>query len=322
MAGSAQPAMSCHPLPPLVMPAPDSAAPAALVAPAVPAAWLDALCHARQEYSLPARANERAGSYADGVLAFLFPHFAPRLDGARAALDRELTHIAEESLALFADFLTHQAGPDLTHTVEAAIDADGAASSAAFVASLPELRQALVDDAEFLVASDPAATSVHEVILAYPGFFAIACYRMANRIRALGIPLLPRLITEHAHMRTGIDIHPGATIGVPFAIDHGTAIVIGETAHVGRRVRMYQGVTLGALSVEKGLASAKRHPTIDDDVVLYAGATVLGGRTVVGAGSVVGGNVWLTRSVPPRSVVVHRAMDTHTSDTPELEFHI
>lgn len=119
-------------------------------------------------------------------------------------------------------------------------------------------------------------------------------------------------------MRTGIDIHPGAAIGVPFAIDHGTGIVIGETATVGERVRVYQGVTLGALSVEKGLASAKRHPTIEDDVILYANATVLGGRTVIGAGSVVGGNVWLTRSVPPNSVVVHRAMDTHG---PEADAH-
>ena len=148
-----------------------------------------------------------------------------------------------------------------------------------------------------------------EVILAYPGFYAIACCRLAHRIRTMGIPLLPRLITEHAHTRTGIDIHPGATIGVPFAIDHGTGIVIGETASVGVRVRMYQGVTLGALSVEKGLASAKRHQTIGDDVVLYANATVLGGRTVVGNGSVVGGNVWLTRSVGPGAMVLSAPPD-------------
>jgi len=179
--------------------------------------------------------------------------------------------------------------------------------------SLPALREALLADAHFLVASDPAATSVEEVILAYPGFHAVACYRLANRIRSLGIPLLPRLITEHAHMRTGIDIHPGATIGVPFAIDHGTGIVIGETATVGVRVRIYQGVTLGALSVEKGLASAKRHPTIGDDVILYANATVLGGRTVIGAGSVIGGNVWLTRSVAAGSVVVHQPMNTQSN---------
>ncbi len=283
-----------------------------------PVSWLDDLCQERTAYNLPPRANARAGSFADGILAFLFPHFAPRLDGKREALDRELALIVEECPALFADFLTHQAGPGITHTVEASIDADGATAGRRFVAALPALREALLADAHFLVASDPAATSVDEVILAYPGFYAIACYRLAHRIRLLGIPLLPRRVTEHAHMRTGIDIHPGAAIGVPFAIDHGTGIVIGETATVGERVRVYQGVTLGALSVEKGLASAKRHPTIEDDVILYANATVLGGRTVIGAGSVVGGNVWLTRSVPPHSVVVHRAMDTHG---PEADAH-
>lgn len=277
------------------------------------ASWLDELCRERASYQLPPRANARAGSFADGILAFLFPHFAPRLQGAREALDRELALIVEETPALFADFLTHQAGSAITHTVEASIDADGAMAGQAFVRSLPALREALLTDAHFLVASDPAATSVEEVILAYPGFYAVACYRLANRIRALGIPLLPRLITEHAHMRSGIDIHPGASIGVPFAIDHGTGIVIGETATVGVRVRMYQGVTLGALSVEKGLASAKRHPTIGNDVILYASATVLGGRTVIGDGSVIGGNVWLTRSVAAGSVVVHRAKDVETS---------
>ena len=297
-------------------------APASVVPAAPTPEWLDTLCRERMHYNLPARASERAGSFADGILAFLFPHFAPRLDGARAALDRELAHIADESQTLFADFLAHQAGPELTHTTELSIDATGVKASAAFVAALPSMRADLLADAEFLVASDPAATSVDEVILAYPGFYAIACCRLAHRIRTMGIPLLPRLITEHAHTRTGIDIHPGATIGVPFAIDHGTGIVIGETATIGVRVRIYQGVTLGALSVEKGLASAKRHPTIEDDVVLYAGATVLGGRTVVGAGSVIGGNVWLTRSVPPRSVVVHQAMDTHSAESHALEFHI
>ncbi len=187
------------------------------------------------------------------------------------------------------------------------------------MAALPTLRRDLIADANFIVDSDPAATSVDEVILAYPGFLATASYRLAHLVRTLGVPLLPRLITEHAHLRTGIDIHPGAEIGVPFAIDHGTGIVIGETAKVGVRVRVYQGVTLGALSVEKGLASAKRHPTIGDDVVLYANATVLGGRTVVGTGSVVGGNVWLTRSVPDRAVVVHQPMQERVSDAPELE---
>jgi serine O-acetyltransferase len=138
----------------------------------------------------------------------------------------------------------------------------------------------------------------------------------------LGVALVPRLIAEHAHRETGIDIHPGARIGERFAIDHGTGIVIGETADIGARVKMYQGVTLGALSVQKSLADVKRHPTIEDDVVVYANATILGGRTVVGAGSIVGGNVWLTRSVPGRSVVTHESQIARRPDDDLIEYHI
>jgi serine O-acetyltransferase len=268
--------------------------------------WLDALWQARSAHALPARAVERSARFADAALALLFPHFAGDLDGGPGRVRREHAEFAAATATLFGSF----GAPD------------GERAAAHFLDRLPALRADLLADADFLVASDPAATSVDEVILAYPGFLATACYRLAHAVRAAGVPLLPRLVTEYAHQRTGIDIHPGAEIGVPFAIDHGTGIVIGETAHVGVRVRMYQGVTLGALSVEKGLASAKRHPSIGDDVVLYANATVLGGRTVVGAGSVIGGNVWLTRSVPDRTVVAHQPMHTHTSDAPALEFHI
>ena len=141
------------------------------------------------------------------------------------------------------------------------------------------------------------------MILAYPGFFALACYRFAHELHGLGVPLLPRLVTEFAHGVTGIDIHPGARIGHAISIDHGTGIVIGETAIVGDRVRFYQGVTLGALSVNKSQSNERRHPVIEDDVILYANATILGGATVVGARSVIGGNAWLTRSVPPDSIV-------------------
>ena len=158
-------------------------------------------------------------------------------------------------------------------------------------------------DAAATCDADPAATSVDEVILAYPGFYALACHRFAHQLRMQGVPLLPRLISESAHRVTGIDIHPGATIGRAIAIDHGTGIVIGETSVIGDRVRLYQGVTLGALSVRKSLASTRRHPTIEDDVVIYANATVLGGDTVVGHDSVVGGNVFLTTSLPPDSIV-------------------
>ena len=275
-------------------------------------AWLDELCRARSGFALPSQAHRRSGEFVEQVLAFLFPHFAPAVHCEREVLGAEyaeLERVASELVAAFAG--------------EAVVgDAVARDPVRTLLETLPATRAALMEDAHFILASDPAARSIDEVILAYPGFFATACYRVAHCLRVLDIPLLPRLITEHAHQRTGIDIHPGARIGVPFAIDHGTGIVIGESADVGARVRMYQGVTLGALSVDKGAASAKRHPTIGDDVVLYANATVLGGRTVVGAGSVIGGNVWLTRSVPERTVVSHRAMETHSSDDVGVGFQI
>ena len=174
---------------------------------------------------------------------------------------------------------------------------------AAFDAVLPELHDRLEQDARAITEGDPAAESHDEVISAYPGFLAIAIHRIAHELCGLGVPILPRLLAEVAHTRTGIDIHPGATIGGSFCIDHGTGIVIGETAVIGNDVKLYQGVTLGALSVAKRAAGMKRHPTIEDRVVIYANATVLGGDTVVGHDSVVGGNVFLTASLPPDSVV-------------------
>jgi serine O-acetyltransferase len=145
------------------------------------------------------------------------------------------------------------------------------------------------------------------VIAIYPGFFAVFCYRIANFLAKLSVPLFPRMITEYSHRVTGIDIHPLATIGSPFSIDHGTGIVIGETTFIGNYVKLYQGVTLGALSVDKKKASRKRHPTIEDNVILYAGCTILGGETVVGRNSIIGGNVWLTESIAPFSVVYHKS---------------
>ena len=176
-----------------------------------------------------------------------------------------------------------------------------------FFNNLENIKTGLMEDANFILESDPAATLQIEVIAIYPGFFAIFCYRIANFLAQLDVPLFPRMITEYAHRVTGIDIHPHATIGKPFAIDHGTGIVIGETAHIGNNVKIYQGVTLGALSVDKSKASKKRHPTIEDNVVLYAGCTILGGNTVVGRNSVIGGNVWLTESIAPFSVVYHKS---------------
>jgi serine O-acetyltransferase len=173
--------------------------------------------------------------------------------------------------------------------------------------NLEIIKNGLLKDAIFILESDPAATQLIEVIAIYPGFFAIFCFRLAHFLDQLQVPLFPRMITEYAHRVTGIDIHPSAKIGSPFSIDHGTGIVIGETAIIGNNVKLYQGVTLGALSVDKSKASKKRHPTIEDNVILYAGCTILGGETIVGRNSIIGGNVWLTESIAPFSVVYHKS---------------
>ena len=181
--------------------------------------------------------------------------------------------------------------------------------TARFLAALPDIRAQLGKDVLAAYDSDPAATGIDEIVACYPGLYAIAVYRAAHHLLGLGVQVLPRMLTEHAHSRTGIDIHPGATIGESFFIDHGTGIVLGETSNIGDRVRIYQGVTLGALSIrDRGLADKpdaqkKRHPTIEDDVIIYANATILGGKTVIGQGAVVGGNAWITYSVPPRTRV-------------------
>jgi serine O-acetyltransferase len=177
-----------------------------------------------------------------------------------------------------------------------------------FLESLPGVMDLIADDVEAAYAGDPAATCLEEVILAYPGVKAVFTYRIANLLQRLGVPLIPRIMTEFAHNETGVDLHPGARIGRSFFIDHGTGVVVGETTVIGDRVKLYQGVTLGALSFPRGVGGdlvrgARRHPTLEDDVVVYAGATILGGETVVGRGSVIGGNVWLTTSVPPWSKV-------------------
>ncbi|MDQ3276696.1 MAG: serine O-acetyltransferase [Bacteroidota bacterium] len=176
-----------------------------------------------------------------------------------------------------------------------------------FFAKLPALYEALLSDAQAILDFDPAAQSIAEVIVAYPGFYATVVYRLSHQLRKQGVKLLPRLFSEYAHSKTGIDIHPGAQIGEAFAIDHGTGIVIGETTIIGNHVKIYQCVTLGALAVAKTFASTKRHPTIEDNVIIYSGATILGGNTVIGEGSVIGGNVWLTQSVPSRSLVYHKS---------------
>lgn len=183
-----------------------------------------------------------------------------------------------------------------------------------FFDKLPEVYEKLLKDIEATYDGDPAARNHDEVVRAYPGFYATAAYRIAHLIHQLGVQSVPRMITEHAHSRTGIDIHPLARIGEYFCIDHGTGVVVGETTEIGNHVKLYQGVTLGALSIKKSDANMKRHPTIEDHVVMYAGATVLGGKTVIGHHSVVGGNVWLTKSIPPNSKVYYQAQMHNTKD--------
>lgn len=175
-----------------------------------------------------------------------------------------------------------------------------------FRQALPEMYKTLTSDAEAINEGDPAAASVEEVIISYPGFYAIMIYRIAHELDRLKIPYIPRMLTEFAHSKTGIDINPKAKIGKSFCIDHGTGIVIGETAEIGQSVKIYQGVTLGALSVSKDCAGNKRHPTIENNVTMYAGSTILGGDTIIGHDSVIGGNVWLTHSVEPHSLVINQ----------------
>ncbi len=187
-----------------------------------------------------------------------------------------------------------------------------------FMTALPGVRKMAAGDVRAAFRGDPAAKSYEEIIFCYPGLFAISVYRLAHELYKLGVPVLPRIMTEHAHAVTGIDIHPGASIGEEFFIDHGTGVVIGETCVIGAHVTIYQGVTLGALSFQRDSNGAlvrgtKRHPTIEDNVVIYSGATILGGETIIGDGSVVGGNVWLTQSLPPGSKV--------TIASPKLVFH-
>ncbi len=233
------------------------------------------------------------------------------------ATETELREFVRERVDDLGNRLRRQIYRGLHHKVQSTqgtrdLDCPHCAARAAdiaqnFLASLVDIRSRLALDVEASLASDPAATGTDEIIFCYPGLFAITVYRVANQLLRLGAKLIPRMMTELAHEKVGIDIHPGASIGGSFFIDHGTGIVIGETTVIGNHVRMYQGVTLGALSVkerrEPATGSLKRHPTIEDDVVIYSGATILGGETVVGRGAVVGGNCWVTQSVPAGAVV-------------------
>ena len=252
--------------------------------------------------ALPGPAPHAVREWVEELLGLLFPQLARRRAPSYEAF-RERWDTCRDVLL------------ELLEALGGALPGDPAALTDGFVARLPVLREALLEDADAICAGDPAATDRAEVIRTYPGFLAIAIYRLAHHFQERGVPVLPRVLTEHAHSRTGIDIHPGATIGSRFCIDHGTGIVVGETTEIGRNVKLYQGVTLGALSVKKDLARTKRHPTVEDDVVIYAGSTILGGETVVGRGSIIGGNVWLLHSVPPHSRV-HYAPGSVVEDHP------
>jgi len=275
--------------------------------------FLELLARERRDYALPSALAELTERLLRSILALLFPHFAPEV----RRLDADLTveRIAVRALLLEALDIP---GPHRARR-DAVVDR--------CLAELPAIRAALELDARALYDGDPAAESVDEVVLAYPGFFATAVYRLAHELYGSRVPVVPRLLGEIAHRATGIDIHPGARIGASFAIDHGTGIVIGETAVLGARVKLFQGVTLGAMSVSKRMAQTKRHPTIGDDVVIYANATILGGDTVIGRGSRIGGNVWLTRSVPAHSIVtptarVDRRDAPGAGEDDLLDFHI
>ena len=235
----------------------------------------------------------RVVDFMTGLLGMLFPELSEQRYGSLREFENRYD-------ALFLDL------NDLLQTLQPELHQPPHELEAAFRQRLPDVHRLLLQDAAAIDRGDPAARSRTEVIRTYPGFFALAVHRLAHEFYHLRVPLVPRLLSEYAHSLTGIDIHPGATIGENCCIDHGTGIVIGETALLGNNVKLYQNVTLGALSVRKDLAQTKRHPTLEDGVVIYAGATILGGDTIVGAHSIIGGNVWLTKSVPPGARVYYQ----------------
>jgi serine O-acetyltransferase len=230
--------------------------------------------------------RDKMEQFVDQVIKILFPALCNQIVEDTDKLRINLEHLGTE-LQYILSCLEHE-----LHTscrIQSIVDS--------FYQELPKLEHAMNEDAQFILNGDPAAKSLNEVVLCYPGFYAIGVYRIAHFFQMMNIPLFPRILTEYAHNETGIDIHPGAKIDYPFFIDHGTGVVIGETCEIGKRVKIYQGVTLGAKSVDKSMSDIKRHPTIEDDCVLYANATILGGDTIIKRGTVIGGNEWITKSL-------------------------
>lgn len=237
--------------------------------------------------------NKRIADWAKNILYLLFPE--------RNTTGIKNVEQLEESFQVSEAELF-----ELLLKTKACSECNNAQISDTFYKKIPELYRIMLTDAQAIMDGDPAAKSIREIIRTYPGFTAICIYRLAHELYLLGVPLLPRILTEYAHSKTGIDIHPGAQIDEYLYIDHGTGLVIGETCIIGKHVKLYQGVTLGALSVDKILAGVQRHPIIEDHVIIYAGATILGGNTTVGHHSIIGGNVWLTSSVEAYTTVYHQ----------------
>ena len=252
------------------------------------------LYHSMKAYSEGLPSPDQTKEFTEGMIRFLFPLHSDR-DTSIAYLQDEW----ERLRLLFVELLS-----SLHHLPDDELPED---LSQRFFAAVPSIHEQLLEEAVHFLQCDPAAESAEEVMLCYPGYYAIVIYRLANELYRMKIPVLPRAMSEYVHSKTGIDIHPGATIGRNFYIDHGTGVVIGETTEIGNNVKIYQGVTLGAMYVGKNLQNTKRHPTIEDNVIIYAGSAILGGNTVVGRNTVVGGNVWLTESVAPNSVVYDKA---------------
>jgi serine O-acetyltransferase len=270
--------------------------------------------HQRRIRELPSR--EALTTIVNGLFAVLFPtHY-----GRPNLTDESIDYFVGDTLNTTLNRLTEQVrrglqfadGVDATAAEEDALTRQAHEITRQFAASLPDIRALLVSDVQAAYAGDPAATSIAEIMLCYPGTIAILHYRLAHRLHQLGSPFIARMICDISHSLTGIDIHPAAQIGASFFIDHGTGVVIGETAILGERVRLYQHVTLGAKRFPADasgmlIKGTPRHPIVEDDVVIYAGATILG-RITIGAGSTIGGNVWLTQSVPPNSSVSQAQM--------------
>lgn len=248
----------------------------------------------RQNQQQVVPSNQTIANWAQSLLNLIFPERGASTNYNQEVLKGIFFELKEELQLI----LKSTKSPDKTLS-------KGIADT--FFENLPEIYRKLNTDLMALVDGDPAAQSEFEIIRCYPGFFAVAMYRFAHELHLLEVPHIPRIITEHAHTVTGIDIHPAAEIGEYLYIDHGTGLVIGETTVIGNHVKLYQGVTLGALSVDKEQRNIKRHPTIGNHVIIYSGATILGGETLIGDHSVIGGNVWLTKSIPEGSTVYHQA---------------